>query len=108
MVYEEKNLSCGEFLHLEIRLDTEEKVIEAKFTHNIRLIGRASMNLCIENILNQELSSCLDWTPQSIEDWLDNHNLSEKYYKSAMLALLTWKNAARYYQGQEPLQLNEL
>jgi len=59
-------------------------------------------------MLNQELINCLSWTPQTILEWLDSESLTEKYYKSAMLALLTWKNATLYYQGKEILQLTEL
>lgn len=98
----EKNISCGEEIVVDLKFDKDEKIAEIGFEAEGRLITIAAMSLLSEEMENKKLDEIETFAPADILDLLEVENLSPRRKKSAMLGLLTLKNAFRA-KNQKPL-----
>ncbi|MBT4936535.1 iron-sulfur cluster assembly scaffold protein [Candidatus Peregrinibacteria bacterium] len=105
--YIEKNHTCGEFMVVYILLE-KGMVKEIAFEGDGRMVGIAAMSLLTERIEDQPLEEIEKIDKEEILEMLEVKSLSLKRLKSAMLGLLTIKNAYRTFQEKELLDFADI
>lgn len=105
--YIEKNHTCGEFMIIELLLENKS-VKEIAFEGDGRLVGIAAMSLLTERMEDQDIKEIETIEKEDILEMLEVDTLTPKRLKSAMLGLLTFKNAYRSFQKKEPLDFADI
>ena len=105
--YTEKNITCGEYLTVDFILDGEQ-IMEIGFEGDGRMVGIASMSLLSEELEGKSFSSVESFDRDHILNILEIDSLTPKRMRSAMLPVLTLKNAYRTLKGEEKLEFSEV
>jgi NifU-like protein involved in Fe-S cluster formation len=104
----EKNIQCGEFLSLDLLLDEEQKILNAGFEAECRIVGIASTSLLLEYMIDKKLDLVEKLDLDDIYSFLEIETLTEKRKNSALLGLLTLKNIYKLQKKQALLNLKDL
>jgi nitrogen fixation NifU-like protein len=88
--YEDDNPLCGDELRIDIRIDENEVVTDAKFEGQGCAISMASADLLVENIVGKPLSEIKDMSKQDILELL-GIELGPVRLKCALLSLKVLK-----------------
>lgn len=105
--YTEKNITCGEYLTIDFILDGE-KIMDIGFEGDGRMVGIASMSLLSEELEGKPFSSVDAFDREHVLEVLEVESLTPKRMRSAMLPVLTLKNAYRDLKGQEKLEFSDV
>lgn len=105
--YTEKNITCGEYLTIDFILDGEQ-ITEIGFEGDGRMVGIASMSLLSEELEDKPFSSVDAFDKAHVLEVLEVDSLTPKRMRSAMLPVLTLKNAYRTFKGQEKLEFADV
>jgi nitrogen fixation NifU-like protein len=90
--FEDENPLCGDFLHIELAVDDEGIIKEAKFQGQGCAISMASADMLMEAIIGKPLEEIKKLTKQDILDML-GIELSPVRLKCALLSLKVTKAA---------------
>jgi len=104
----EKNISCGEEIVVDFRFDESGKISEISFEAEGRLVTIAAMSLLTEAMEGEFLEKIETFSPADILQMLEVESLSPRRQKSAMLGLLTLKNALRTREQKPLLDFGDL
>lgn len=104
----EKNISCGEEIMVDFCFDEEGNIIEIGFEAEGRLVTIAAMSLLTEALEGKKLEAIEAFSPDDILQMLEVESLSPRRQKSAMLGLLTLKNALRTREKKSLLDFGDL
>ena len=105
--YIEKNHSCGEFMMVDILLD-QNKIKKISFEGDGRMVGIAAMSLLTERMEDELLATIETIDKEEILEMLEVETLTSKRLRSAMLGLLTIKNAYRVFMKQDILEFADI
>jgi len=90
--FEDENPLCGDFIHIDLVTDKNEKVIDAKFDGHGCAISMASADLLVETLIGKTLDEVKKLSKQDILDML-GIELSPVRLKCALLSLKVAKAA---------------
>ena len=90
--FEDENPLCGDFLHIELAVDDEGIIKEAKFQGQGCAISMASADMLMEAIIGKPLEEIKKLTKQDVLDML-GIELSPVRLKCALLSLKVTKAA---------------
>jgi nitrogen fixation protein NifU and related proteins len=107
LTYTEKNHTCGENLTLDLILDND-RVVEIGFVSDGRMVGVASMSLLSEVMEDKSFNEIEKFSKLDVLEWLEVESLTSKRLKSALLGLLTFKNAYCIWSKKEKVEFAEL
>ncbi|MCJ7518634.1 MAG: SUF system NifU family Fe-S cluster assembly protein [Anaerolineaceae bacterium] len=96
--FEDENPLCGDFLHIDLKVDDKGIITEAKFEGYGCAISMASADLVMESLLGKTIEDAKKLSKQDIMDML-GIELSPIRLKCALLSLKVTKAAA--YELQE-------
>ena len=96
--FEDENPLCGDFLHIDLKVDDKGIITEAKFEGHGCAISMASADLVMESLLGKTIEDAKKLSKQDIIDML-GIELSPIRLKCALLSLKVTKAAA--YELQE-------
>jgi nitrogen fixation NifU-like protein len=96
--FEDENPLCGDFLHIDLKVDDKGIITEAKFEGHGCAISMASADLVMESLLGKTIEDAKKLSKQDIMDML-GIELSPIRLKCALLSLKVTKAAA--YELQE-------
>lgn len=91
--YLEKNISCGEELHFYLKLTDDLLIEKISFEGEGRMITIASASIISEFLDGKHLEEVKNINKQDVLDMLEVDVLSSKRMRSALLSLLTLRNA---------------
>lgn len=103
--FEDENPLCGDHIHIEIKVDKSNKVVDAKFDGQGCAISISSADLLLESIIGKQLEDLKKLKKQDILDLL-GIELSPVRLKCALLSLKVLK-AAVYELEEAPEELTE-
>jgi len=90
--FEDDNPLCGDHLHIDLKTDEKDVVIDAKFDGHGCAISMSSADILIESILGKNIEEIKSLTKQDILDLL-GIELSPVRLKCALLSLKVVKAA---------------
>lgn len=93
ITFEDENPLCGDQIRIDLRLDSEGKIIEAGFSGHGCAISQASADLLIESILGKSIEDVKQLNKQDILDML-GIELGPVRLKCALLPLKVLKAGA--------------
>lgn len=93
--HKEKNISCGEEIEVDFVLGENDMVEKIAFEAEGRLVTIAAMSLLTEELEDEPLKKIEEYSKEDILELLEVETLSPRRLKSALLGLLTLKNAYR-------------
>jgi len=96
--FEDENPLCGDFLHIDLKVNDKGIITEAKFEGHGCAISMASADLVMESLLGKTIEDAKKLSKQDIMDML-GIELSPIRLKCALLSLKVTKAAA--YELQE-------
>ncbi len=115
LTHREKNISCGEEITVDILF---EKIKDKKnmnmtidslgFEAEGRLVTIAGMSLLCEMLEGEEFQKIQEITQADILDMMEVEKLSTRRLKSALLGLLTLRNAYLTYTGEPLLDFGDV
>lgn len=91
--FEDENPLCGDFLHIDLKVDDKGVINDAKFEGHGCAISMASADLLLESLLGKSIEDAKKLTKQNILDIL-GIELSPVRLKCALLSLKVTKAAA--------------
>lgn len=103
--FEDENPLCGDHIRIDLRVDDEEKVIEAAFSGHGCAISQASADLLLESVIGKTLDEVKELTKQDVLDLL-GIELGPVRLKCALLSLKVLK-AGVYGLGEASEDLVE-
>jgi nitrogen fixation NifU-like protein len=103
--FEDENPLCGDHIHIELRVDEDQKVVDAKFDGQGCAISMSSADLLLDSIIGKNLEELKKLGKQDILDLL-GIELSPVRLKCALLSLKVLK-AAVYELEEATDQLTE-
>jgi len=90
--FEDANPLCGDHIHIELKVDADQNVIDAKFDGQGCAISIASTDLLLESVIGQNINDLKELNKQAILDLL-GITLSPVRLKCALLSLKVLKAA---------------
>lgn len=99
--HEEKNLSCGDALSIDLNIK-DEKISDLAWTGTGCAISQASMSILSEELIGKTIDEIQAMKPQDIYERL-GVPIGPRRFKCALLCLHTLKNAMNKYQ-EKPMQ----
>ncbi|MEK6821445.1 MAG: Fe-S cluster assembly sulfur transfer protein SufU [archaeon] len=96
--HREKNISCGDDVSFQLKIDKTGKIMEAKFTGSLCVISTASASLLSEEIKGKTLQQISKMSRNEVLSLL-GLELGPTRLKCAMLPLDTIQNAVHIYQN---------
>ena len=90
--FEDENPLCGDFLHIDIKTNEENVIIEAKFNGHGCAISMASADMVLESLIGKTIEDAKQLTKQDVLDLL-GIELSPVRLKCALLSLKVTKAA---------------
>lgn len=106
--YTEKNEVCAEFMHVDIILDKDEKITEIAFEGDGRMVGIAAMSLLTESLEGANIRTVFETDSHDILEMLEVDSLTSKRLNSALLSVLTIRNAFLTWKGEKKIDFDEL
>ena len=106
-MYIEKNHSCGEFMIVYIVLE-KESIAQISFEGDGRMVGIAAMSLLTEYMEDKPFAEVENIDQAQVLDLLEIEALSQKRLTSALLGLLTLKNAYRTFYKKPKLDFHDI
>jgi len=106
--HREKNISCGEEITVDFSFDASGKIQKIAFEAEGRMVTIAAMSLLTEEIEEQPLSTIEKYSQEDILELLEVEKLSPRRLKSALLGLLTLKNAFRTREKKPLLDFGDI
>lgn len=103
--FEDENPLCGDHIHIEIEVDKDYKVVDAKFDGQGCAISISSADLLLESIIGKQLEDLKKLKKQDVLDLL-GIDLSPVRLKCALLSLKVLK-AAVYELEEASEELTE-
>jgi len=91
--FEDENPLCGDFLHIDLKVDDNDVITDAKFEGHGCAISMASADLVLESLIGKTLEDAKELTKQDVLDLL-GIELSPVRLKCALLSLKVTKAAA--------------
>jgi len=91
--FEDENPLCGDFLHIDLKVDDNGVITDAKFEGHGCAISMASADLVLESLIGKTLEDAKKLTKQDVLDLL-GIELSPVRLKCALLSLKVTKAAA--------------
>lgn len=91
--FEDENPLCGDFLHIDLKVDENGVITDAKFEGHGCAISMASADLVLESLIGKTLEDAKKLTKQDVLDLL-GIELSPVRLKCALLSLKVTKAAA--------------
>jgi nitrogen fixation protein NifU and related proteins len=91
--FEDENPLCGDFLHIDLKVDEKGAIADAKFEGHGCAISMASADLVLESLIGKSLEDAKKMTKQDVLDLL-GIELSPVRLKCALLSLKVTKAAA--------------
>lgn len=104
-VFEDENPLCGDHIHIELRVDEEQNVVDAKFDGQGCAISMSSADLLLESIIGKNIDDLKRLGKQDVLDLL-GIELSPVRLKCALLSLKVLK-AAVYELEEATEELTE-
>lgn len=104
LTYEDENPLCGDHIRIDLRVDENNRVIEAGFSGHGCAISQASADLLLESVIGKTLDEIKALTKQDILDLL-GIELGPVRLKCALLSLKVLK--AGVYGVGESIDLDE-
>lgn len=96
--FEDENPLCGDFLHIELKIDDQGVITDARFNGHGCAISMASADMLLESLIGKTIEQARQLTKQDILDLL-GIELSPVRLKCALLSLKVTKAAV--YQLKE-------
>ena len=93
ITFEDSNPLCGDELRIDLRLNGEEKIVDARFSGRGCAISLASADLLLENVQGKSLAEVKDLSKEDILDLL-GIELGPVRLKCALLSLKVLKAGA--------------
>ena len=90
--FEDENPLCGDFLHIDIKTNEENVIIDAKFNGHGCAISMASADMVLESLIGKTIEDAKQLTKQDVLDLL-GIELSPVRLKCALLSLKVTKAA---------------
>jgi nitrogen fixation NifU-like protein len=90
ITFEDDNPLCGDHIRIDLRIDNNDKVVEAAFDGHGCAISQASADLLIESIQGMNLEEVKDLTKEDVIELL-GLDLSPMRLKCALLSLKVLK-----------------
>jgi nitrogen fixation protein NifU and related proteins len=90
ITFEDANPLCGDFIRIDLRVDENERVVEATFDGYGCAISQASADLLIETIIGKSIEEVKELTKEDLLDLL-GIELSPVRLKCALLSLKVLK-----------------
>lgn len=103
--FEDENPLCGDQIRIDVRLDEENRVKDARFSGHGCAISQASADLLLESIIGKEIEEVKQMTKEDILDML-GIDLGPVRLKCALLGLKVLK-AGAYGLGEASDELVE-
>lgn len=94
----EKNLSCGDTVHIQLRLDGD-RIVELGWTGEGCAISQAAMSILSEELQGKTIGDIDLFTPQAVRELL-GVPVSTRRVKCAFLSLHALKNLLHRLRGQ--------
>jgi nitrogen fixation NifU-like protein len=88
--YEDENPLCGDHIHIDIRVDKDNKITEAAFSGHGCAISQASADLLLESIIGKSLEEVKHFSKEDVLDLL-GIELGPVRLKCALLSLKVLK-----------------
>ncbi|MAT41088.1 MAG: SUF system NifU family Fe-S cluster assembly protein [Anaerolineaceae bacterium] len=88
--YEDENPLCGDHIHIDVRVDEDNKVTEAAFSGHGCAISQASADLLLESIIGKSLEEVKHFSKEDVLDLL-GIELGPVRLKCALLSLKVLK-----------------
>lgn len=88
--YEDENPLCGDHIHIDVRVDEDNKVAEAAFSGHGCAISQASADLLLESIIGKSLEEVKHFSKEDVLDLL-GIELGPVRLKCALLSLKVLK-----------------
>lgn len=104
----EKNISCGEEISVDFLIGKDDSIEKIAFEAEGRLVTIAAMSLLTEEIEGEPFEKVEKFSKEDILEMLEVETLSPRRLKSALLGLLTLKNAHRTWKKEELLDFGDL
>lgn len=98
--HREENLSCGDDLTIDLKLE-KEKIVDIAWRGEGCAISQAAMSILSEELAGKTESEINALQPKDIYDFL-GVPVGPRRFKCALLCLHTLKNALRTSKGQAP------
>jgi NifU-like protein involved in Fe-S cluster formation len=108
LTHQEKNISCGEEMTVDVLLSDAGEIDEIAFEAEGRMVIPAAMSLLCQELEGELLARVEEYDQQAVLDLLEVEHLSAKQLKSALLGLLALKNMYRKYKGEEMLDFGDV
>jgi nitrogen fixation NifU-like protein len=93
ITFEDSNPLCGDELRIDLRLNGEDKIVDARFSGRGCAISQASADLLLENVQGKSLAEVKDLSKEDILDLL-GIELGPVRLKCALLSLKVLKAGA--------------
>jgi len=93
--HREKNISCGEEIEVDFQFGEHDEIKEIGFEAEGRLVTIAAMSLLSEEMEGKKPEEIEGIYKEDVLEMLEVDKLSPRRLKSALLGLLTLKNAHR-------------
>jgi nitrogen fixation protein NifU and related proteins len=90
--YEDENPLCGDFLHIDLKTDGDEMIIDARFDGHGCAISMSSADMLLESLIGKSVDQVKQLSKQDILDML-GIQLSPVRLKCALLSLKVAKAA---------------
>ncbi|MEN6481289.1 MAG: iron-sulfur cluster assembly scaffold protein [Anaerolineaceae bacterium] len=103
--FEDENPFCGDQIRVDLRVDSDNKVVEAAFSGHGCAISQASADLLMESVIGKSIEEVRALTKQDVLDLL-GIQLGPVRLKCALLPLKVLK-AGVYGLGEAPDDLEE-
>jgi nitrogen fixation NifU-like protein len=100
--FEDENPLCGDFIHIEVEVDENQKVIDAKFDGHGCAISISAADLLLESIIGKSLEDVKKLENQDVLDLL-GIELSPVRIKCALLSIKVLKAAVYDIQENDNL-----
>ena len=97
--FEDENPLCGDFLHIEVEVDNNEKVVDAKFEGHGCAISISAADLLLDSIMGKSIEEIKKLDNQDVLDLL-GIELSPVRLKCALLSIKVLKAAIYDLQKQ--------
>ena len=106
--YTEKNHTCGEYLTIDFIISDDGVIEQLGFEGDGRMVGIASMSLLSEEVEDQKFEIVEDFDKQQVLEILEVPTLTVKRMRSAMLPVLTLRNAYRSWKKMDTLEFADV